>query len=40
MLEKMPTWPWQASTLRGLMTAVLLPLFLWLSQRLLERLLG
>lgn len=37
-LDKIRTWPWQPGTLRGLATAVLLPLLLWLITRLLERL--
>lgn len=40
VLEKMPTWPWQATTVRGLGTALLLPILLWLMQRILERLLN
>lgn len=31
-------WPWEASTLRGFATTLLLPIFLWLVTRLLERL--
>jgi len=33
LLEKASTWPWHGSTLRGLMTAVLLPLVVWGSQQ-------
>jgi hypothetical protein len=40
VLEKMPTWPWQATTVRGFSTALLLPILLWLMQRVLERLLN
>ena len=40
VLEKLPTWPWQATTVRGLGTALLLPILLWLTQRILERLLS
>lgn len=36
-LSKLPTWPWQPETVRGLVTAVFLPIVLWLSTRLLER---
>lgn len=35
LLEKASTWPWQASTLRGFLTAVLLPLLVWGSQQVL-----
>jgi hypothetical protein len=31
-------WPWQASTLRGFATTLLLPIFLWLVTRPLDRL--
>ncbi len=31
-------WPWEASTLRGFATTLLLPIFLWLVTRFLERL--
>ncbi|MBE2232294.1 MAG: hypothetical protein IAE85_02265 [Anaerolinea sp.] len=34
-----PTWPWQPATVRGLATAILLPIGLWLLQELLQRLL-
>jgi hypothetical protein len=37
-IEKIPTWPWQASTLRGFITVVLLPLFIWAIQQVLSRL--
>ena len=37
-LDKIPTWPWNPGTLRGLAGAVLLPLILWLITRVLERL--
>jgi hypothetical protein len=37
-LDKIPTWPWNPSTIRGLAGAVLLPLVLWLITRVLERL--
>lgn len=39
IVEKIPTWPWQPETLRAVITAVLLPLALWLLTRTLERLL-
>ncbi len=37
MLEKIPTWPWNTATIRGFSTTLLLPIFLWLVTRLLER---
>jgi hypothetical protein len=40
LLETIPTWPWAPSTFRGLIAAVLLPLFLWLVQQLLGRIMG
>jgi hypothetical protein len=39
-LKSVSTWPWQPETLRYLMTALLLPLALWLVQYFLQRLLG
>jgi hypothetical protein len=39
IVDARPTWPWQPSTLRGLATAILLPIVLWLLQELLQRLL-
>jgi len=39
-IEKVPTWPWAPGTLRGLLGTVLLPIALWLIQRLLGSLLG
>jgi hypothetical protein len=38
-LDKIPTWPWSADTARLLATAVLLPLILYLTQRLVQWLL-
>lgn len=38
-LDKVPTWPWNPATVQGLITAVFLPLVLWLITRVLERLL-
>ncbi|HSG45241.1 MAG TPA: hypothetical protein VLA72_19010 [Anaerolineales bacterium] len=35
-LEKISTWPWDTSTLRGFASSLLLPIFLWLITRLLE----
>lgn len=37
ILEKMPTWPWQADAFRGFLTALVLPIVLWLITRILER---
>jgi hypothetical protein len=39
-LERIPTWPWRPETLRLLITALVLPLGLWLAQFILQRLLG
>ena len=36
-LSRMPVWPWSAATLRGLLTAVLLPLLVWVAQQFLLR---
>ena len=40
LLQKIPTWPWQPETLRGLITALLLPVVAFLIQFVLQRLLG
>jgi hypothetical protein len=40
LLETIPTWPWAPSTFRGFLAAVFLPLFLWLVQQFLERIMG
>ncbi|MFC1803849.1 hypothetical protein ACFL0D_07795 [Thermoproteota archaeon] len=37
MLTRIPTWPWQPETLRGLVTALLLPLVLFVLQFVLQR---
>lgn len=37
ILEKLPTWPWHPDTPRLLFTAILLPLVVWLAQRILGR---
>jgi hypothetical protein len=37
VLEEIPTWPWQPSTLRSLLSALFLPLLLFLAQLVLER---
>lgn len=38
IVDSIPTWPWQPGSLRGAVTAFLLPLVLWLATRFLERL--
>ena len=40
MIVAMPTWPWHPETLRTLLAALLLPLVVWLTQILLQRVLG
>ncbi len=40
LLQKIPTWPWQPETLRGLITALLLPVVAFLIQFVLQRWLG
>ncbi|HXF61048.1 MAG TPA: hypothetical protein VNK95_05490 [Caldilineaceae bacterium] len=40
LLDKIPTWPWQPETFRGVVTALLLPILLGLINRLLERWVG
>lgn len=37
VLMKLPTWPWSAGTFRGIASAVVLPVALWLVFRILER---
>ena len=37
VVAKLPTWPWQAGTLGGVVGAILLPIGLWLVTRLLEK---
>jgi hypothetical protein len=39
-LARIPTWPWQPGTLRGLFAAVLFPLMVWIIQWILQRVLG
>jgi hypothetical protein len=39
LLEGVPTWPWNPETIRGFASTLLLPIFLWLATKLLERLL-
>lgn len=38
VIEKLPTWPWRVETIRGLGVAFVLPVVIWIIQRLLERL--
>jgi hypothetical protein len=38
-LSKLPTWPWPPGTVTRLMSVVLLPLFLWVAERMLGQLL-
>jgi hypothetical protein len=40
VLNKMSVWPWQVGTVGTLVTALLLPFFLWIIERLLGRFLG
>ena len=37
ILARLPTWPWQPGTLNLILSAVFLPIILWLLQQLLER---
>jgi hypothetical protein len=39
LLKKVPTWPWDPATIRGFASALLLPIFIWIVTRLLERIL-
>jgi hypothetical protein len=38
VIDKLPTWPWRAGTARGISAAFLLPIVIWVVQRVLERL--
>jgi len=38
VIEKLRTWPWRTETARGVGVAFLLPIFIWVIQRVLERL--
>jgi hypothetical protein len=40
LIARLSTWPWQPETLRGMVGAILLPIALWLIQRLLGSLLA
>lgn len=37
LLDKLPTWPWHPDTPRLLLSAILLPMMVWVVQRLLSR---
>ena len=39
-LTRIPTWPWEPATLRGVIVALVLPILIWLIQFGLQRLLG
>lgn len=39
-LDKTPTWPWNPETMRIVISAILVPMLIWLAQRLLGRLGG
>jgi hypothetical protein len=39
-LQRIPTWPWEPGTVRGLAAALLLPVVIWLIQYGLEKVLG
>lgn len=39
-IDSISVWPWSAGTLRGFLSAILLPIILWLTQQVLARLLG
>ena len=38
-LEAIPTWPWKPATLRGFVSAMVLPIVIWLVQQILDRIL-
>lgn len=37
VLDRISTWPWQPETIRGVATAILLPILIWFITRVLER---
>jgi hypothetical protein len=39
-LRRVPTWPWEPGTVRGLVAALLVPILIWLTQSILQRLMG
>ncbi len=40
ILNKIPTWPWEPGSIRGGVVALLIPVFVWLAQYVLTRVLG
>lgn len=40
VVEKILTWPWRPGTIRVFLSAIFLPMFLWVIQRIFENLLG
>jgi hypothetical protein len=38
-IEAIPTWPWRPAALRGFLSAMVLPIVIWLVQQILDRLL-
>lgn len=36
-IARLSTWPWEATTMTGFLTTLVLPLLIWLAQRLLEK---
>jgi hypothetical protein len=38
LLESIPNWPWSPSTFRGFIAVVSSPVFIWLAQQLIDRL--
>jgi len=40
IVQKIRTWPWQTETLRNLLTPLLIPIFVYLVQRVLGGVLG
>ncbi len=36
-IDKIPTWPWQPTTMRGFLSAMLLPILIWIVQQVLSR---
>jgi hypothetical protein len=39
-LHRVPTWPWEPGTIRGLVAALLVPIVIWLTQIVLQRFIG
>jgi hypothetical protein len=37
LLEKASTWPWETGSFRGFMTAIMLPLVVWVVEQLISR---